>query len=298
MIKDKGQEMFLDDDSDDSTPSLKIVMLGDSGVGKTSLTKRWSIGLFDPGQKPTIGTFSSLHRVKINKTNRLSRVNKSIFVKPRFNQTFEFKFSEKEEKHSKSSFFYSNTSNESADQDEQTDVDIFLWDTAGQEQYAPLSPLFLRQASSVILTVSCNDRDSLENAAKWINIVDQFSDGDPPIVLAVNKTDTIPSISSLVGSQNSEKIDDVLNRPMFTINEIVKKYPSKANDDSLNGYFAAIVPVSAKSGFNVKALFQIAAEEGYDYVMKNVERKTTNAGNARTQKVDLNSVNSQSSSCC
>lgn len=297
MFGKTNQDIILDDDSEDSIPSLKIVMLGDSGVGKTSLAQRWSIGIFEPNQRPTIGAFSSLHRVKLNKTIRLSQLNKSILTDRRL----EYKFPENDKNDSKSLFFHSNIKN---DQNERLDVDVFLWDTAGQEQYAPLSPLFLRESSSVILTVSCIDQISLENAAKWIGLVNQFSEGDPPVILAVNKTDILHSISSLLKSQNFECQSNSKSRSFcqsaFTINDIIEKYPSKVNDENLSGYFAAIVPVSAESGFNVNALFQIAAEEGYDYVMNKAENKNLNNNNNNivNKGLRLNSNYSQSTDCC
>lgn len=295
MFGKSNQDIILDDDSEDSIPSLKIVMLGDSGVGKTSLAQRWSIGIFEPNQRPTIGAFSSLHRVKLNKSIRLSQLNKSILTDRRL----EYKFPENDKNDSKSLFFHSNIKN---DQNERLDVDVFLWDTAGQEQYAPLSPLFLRESSSVILTVSCIDQISLENAAKWIGLVNQFSEGDPPVILAVNKTDILPSISSLLKSQNFECESNSKSRSFgqsaFTINEIIEKYPSKVNDENLSGYFAAIVPVSAESGFNVNALFQIAAEEGYDYEMNKAEHKNLNNNNIVNKGLGLNSNYSQSTDCC
>lgn len=201
MFRNKDQQFIYDDDSEDSVPSLKIVMLGNSSVGKTSLVKQWSIGIFEPGESPTVCAFSSLHRVTINKNIRLSKLNRSIYVKQSEKQNFEFKFPSKEKKHSKSSFFQSN---EKVDDDESEEVDLFLWDTAGQEQYAPLSPLFLREASAIVLTLSIVDRSSFEDMAKWISLVKQFADGDPPIVLAVNKTDMLPSINSIVLSKSSQ----------------------------------------------------------------------------------------------
>lgn len=289
------REQNLNEDSEDSTPSIKVVMLGDSGVGKTSLAQRWTIGIFDPNQRPTVGAFSSLHCVKISKTDRLSELNRLIFL----GQSLEYKFSEKEKTDSKSSFFNSNKKTVS---DEYIDVDVFLWDTAGQEQYAPLSPLFLRETSSVILTVSCIDQESLENAEKWINIINQFSEGEPPVILAVNKTDVLPSILSLIKSKNNLLDNKINNQSVenaaFTIEDIAQKYPGKTNNENLNGYFAAIVPVSAESGFNVNALFQIAAEEGFDYQMNRYGQNNLDNKKVSSKNLELNSNGNQSFDCC
>jgi small GTP-binding protein len=40
---------------EDELPSLKIVMIGDSNVGKTNLRLRFAYGHFNPSSKPTIG---------------------------------------------------------------------------------------------------------------------------------------------------------------------------------------------------------------------------------------------------
>ena len=39
-----------------TTPPKKIVLLGDTSVGKTSIVTRWSTGAYKPDQKPTVGS--------------------------------------------------------------------------------------------------------------------------------------------------------------------------------------------------------------------------------------------------
>lgn len=171
---------------DEITP-VKMVMVGDSGVGKTSLTNYWTAGFFEHGQTPTVGSISSLHHLTYG----------------------------------------------------DTEIDVFLWDTAGQEEYTALVPLYIRQASVAILVVSVNDSDSWDSIGKWLDIISNACPDSPPVFLAVNKI-------------------DISGPPDNRIVELDRMYP---------GAIAQTFYVSAKSGENVNNMFQCAGECGYEHLI-------------------------------
>ena len=179
------------------TVSMKMVMLGDSGVGKTCLVSVWSTNHFNDGQTPTVGAVSSLHGVNVDGR----------------------------------------------------DVDVFLWDTAGQEQFSPLTPLYLRQTSVAILTVAVDNPETFASIDKWLQLVRETCGGGPPVVLAINKMDL--------------KGDDCL-------------VPDLRED--AEEVFAGVFYVSAKTGENVQELFQFACRKGCQYVIaeKEVRGKSRN----------------------
>ena len=168
-----------------STVAIKVVLLGNSGVGKTSLISRWVTGSWQANLKPTVGTVNLTQRVTIN----------------------------------------------------QTEVQVILWDTAGQEQFSTLAPLYVRSACVVILTASFSDETSFERLDYWMNLVKETCDANTPVILAVNKKDLQESCP-------------------YTIDEIDKKY---------NPIYHNIFYVSAQSGENVDLLFNNASEIGYDF---------------------------------
>jgi small GTP-binding protein len=172
-----------------SPDSFKVVILGDSGVGKTSIVIRWMTGIFPRNEIPTIGANHQMKRVQLD--------------------THE--------------------------------VELFIWDTAGQEQFRSLTPLYVRSASVAILTASITDRISFQNLNDWIEILLSSTDPNPPIILAVNKI-------------------DVTEGRELTQNEIDEKYRER---------FAGVFFVSALENIEIENLFMAAAQAGYQFTMDN-----------------------------
>ena len=167
---------------------LKIVLLGDSGVGKTSLVFKWVTGIFDDTIKPTIGTNHQSKKLIINNIN----------------------------------------------------VDVFLWDTAGQEKFHSLAPLYVRQSSAIIIVSSTNSIESQNNINNWVQLVNTTCDGCPPIILALNKIDL------------SENL----------INQIEKF------NNQFNNQFNEIFYVSALTGEGVEQLFIQATHKALNYILE------------------------------
>jgi small GTP-binding protein len=165
--------------------SFKAVLLGDSGVGKTSLVTRWTTGAFSRSANPTVGASHQRKRLTL----------------------------------------------------EGHDVDLFLWDTAGQEQFQALTPLYARSSSVAILTTSLSEPTSFDNIERWISLLQSATDEIPPVILAVNKIDLIDSAFK-------------------SIEEIQQEYGKR---------FAAVFFVSAVTNEEVDNLFMFAALAGYRF---------------------------------
>jgi len=169
-----------------SLVSCKVVLLGDSGVGKTSLANRWISSGWNSAFKPTIGANHQRKRIVINNDN----------------------------------------------------VDIFLWDTAGQEQFRSLAPVYTRSASAVLIVASLNDIHTFESIQSWIDIVKTTSEEIPPLILLANKED--------------------LDTHCIKEEEIHEKY---------HDLFQSIYVVSALTGKCVDDAFQCASEAAYHFFM-------------------------------
>jgi small GTP-binding protein len=117
---------------------FKVILLGDTGVGKTSIALRRVEDVFEIKRMPTIGT-SHLHCPATA---------------------------------------------------EGEVVELLLWDTAGQEQFAQLVPMYCRGADVCIIVASIVNSDSCDNIPVWRDRL-YASGGKPPIIIAINKMDLI-----------------------------------------------------------------------------------------------------------
>lgn len=176
-------------------PSIKVVLLGNSGVGKTSVVFRWTTGSWEPLIKPTIGA---------------NHQRKTVHL------------------------------------DDQ-DVEIYLWDTAGQEQFQALTPLYVRSSYCAIIMTSITDPNSFESVNIWKELLQTSCERYPPCILGVNKID-------LEDSDGTDR------------NRI---------DQQFSNQFDSIMYVSALSGEGVDNLFIYAAQIGYDFFKKNTAKKKT-----------------------
>jgi small GTP-binding protein len=156
---------------------FKVILLGDTGVGKTSIALRRVDDQFEIKRMPTIGT-SHLHCPA------------------------------------------------TVDGEQ---VELLIWDTAGQEQFAQLVPMYCRGASVCIIVASIVNSDSCDNIPVWRDRL--YESGDkPPIIIAINKM-------------------DLLEGAPMTMEEI---------REQLEG-FEFLYFVSAKSGDCIEQLFYEAA---------------------------------------
>jgi small GTP-binding protein len=160
-------------------PRYKVIVLGNVGVGKTSISNRQCRMPFRADVRPSVGVL---------KMKTFAQVG-------------------------------GNT------------VHLEIWDTAGQEQYLSLVPMYVRGASVCILVASIIDEASIPAMDRWLEQV-KATDPGVPAVVAVNKVDLVDDPSVVERIRHS----------------LIQKYP--------NLYFC-----SAKRGDGIQALFAGAAEQ-------------------------------------
>ena len=110
----------------------KMILVGDSNAGKTSLFRKISKNVFNEKMVSTIG---------IDKTTLDYEIN--------------IKENEKEVK---------------------KNIQILLFDTAGQERYLSSTKSYYKRANGVILLYSIIDKRSFDNLTKWLNEVNKVLD--------------------------------------------------------------------------------------------------------------------------
>ncbi|KAJ5075725.1 ras and ef-hand domain-containing protein [Anaeramoeba ignava] len=121
----------------DSNPH-KIVLLGESGVGKTCLALRFCEGVDYNSPEPTIAVAFHSKTIKI----------------------------------------------------EDKKIKIQLWDTAGQEIYRSLAPMYIRNAEAAIIVYDITKRETFEKISIWIDeMISLSSQNNVLIAIVGNKTD-------------------------------------------------------------------------------------------------------------
>ena len=188
----------------------KVVILGDSGVGKTSICQRWVNGTFDSSIKPTIG--SNYQKKTLNIANHR--------------------------------------------------LDICLWDTAGQEVYRSIAPLYARSASSIIIATSVDDKNSFDDIQDWLSLVTDSTSETPPMVLAINKADL----------QVNDFISDIINQ--------------------FKNIFTSIIICSARTGEGIDNLFNTAAFNSYKFITKAFNNEDSTSITAKHKSTK------QNAGCC
>ncbi|OHT17105.1 small GTP-binding protein [Tritrichomonas foetus] len=198
----------------------KLIVLGDSGVGKTTLIHQFVNQEFRADFKSTIGAdFSS----------------KTCFVGKK-------------------------------------QVQLQIWDTAGEERFHSIGPTFFRGTDSCILVYDRTNRSSLEHLEKWKNDlvtnVENASSPSFPFVIFANKSDL-----------ESE--------------EVVLKTEAEEMFKTTDGNHYPVFEVSAKTGNNIEEGFLKLSELYVKYSQESVHTISLSG-------VDLTEENNQKKNgkCC
>ncbi|CAL6089028.1 Rab1a [Hexamita inflata] len=125
---------------------VRLVMLGDSSVGKTSLLYRYMSDCFYD--------------------NPASTITASFYKKKIYDQTIP--------------------------------TNLQLWDTAGQEKYQSITPLYYRNADIIFIVFSVDSFKSFERAARTIDEVHSHKN-QPNIILLGNKSDLENKVKEQAG---------------------------------------------------------------------------------------------------
>jgi len=122
-------------------------------------------------------------------------------------------------------------------------VELALWDTAGQEDYDRLRPLSYPDTDVILMCFSIDSPDSLENIpGKWTPEVKHFCPNVPII---------------LVGNKKDLRNDEVTKRELMKMKqEPVRPDEGKTIADKINAY--AYLECSAKSKDGVREVFETA----------------------------------------
>ena len=145
-----------------------------------------------------------------------------------------------------------------------------IWDTAGEEKYHAMAPIFYRGAHGAVVIFDVTNRETFKRATKWFSELSEFTEGRTKIILVGNKIDLPNRVIS-----NEEA------------SELAKQY--KCN----------FLEVSALLGKNVEEIFNSLAMTIYQGNSRNSldlgneyggrRNSSTNSGNSRNRKFNITS---------
>ncbi|RNF11257.1 putative ras-related protein rab-5 [Trypanosoma rangeli] len=131
------------------TVTAKIVLLGESSVGKSSIALRFARNEFYPNQETTVGAAFLPRTVTVP----------------------------------------TSSSSSAPDSTAGTSVKYEIWDTAGQERYRSLAPIYYRGACGALVVYDITSVNSLKKAQTWLRELRANSDPTLVIFLLGNKKD-------------------------------------------------------------------------------------------------------------
>lgn len=212
----------------------KLVCIGDSATGKSSLTIRLCEGRFSNMHDVTIGVEFGSRIVPVGPPANSS-------LSPTASPT-------------------SGLPAQANDAQVQKKMKLSLWDTAGQETYKSITRSYFRGASGALLVFDISRRSTFEHATSWLHDLRQIAEEGIVVILVGNKSDLASSstVSSHAGDERQGLASE--NKRAVTVAEAEEW--CRRND------VMRYVETSAKSGEGVERAFLEVAERIY----ANIER--------------------------
>ncbi|OCK85286.1 ras-domain-containing protein [Lepidopterella palustris CBS 459.81] len=220
----------------------KIVSLGDSGCGKSSLTIRLCEGRFSPHHDVTIGVEFGSRIVPVGPPASLSLGINNPAAK-RSNTGSSPNLS---------------TPASLTRQPEQKHMKLSLWDTAGQETYKSITRSYFRGASGALLVFDITRRSTFVSATSWLNDLRQIAEEGIVVVLVGNKSD-LASASTVAPSTPSQDPSESGDNKRQVTKEEAEEW---CHANGVMQY----VETSAKSGEGVERAFLEVAERIYQNI--------------------------------
>jgi small GTP-binding protein len=131
----------------------KVILLGDAGVGKTSLLARYVDGIFSDTYKQTVGANFLIKEVDI------SHIIDKLNLNPQIKEDIRAK-----------------------------GFNLFYWDIGGQQDKLFVTEYYFLQAVGAMVVFNVDRRSTFDNLDFWISKMKELS-GDIPFILVGNKID-------------------------------------------------------------------------------------------------------------
>ncbi|KKF93465.1 Ras-related protein Rab-2A [Ceratocystis platani] len=230
----------------------KLVCIGDSGCGKSSLTIRLCEGRFSAHHDVTIGVEFGSRIVPVGPPHSDTYAPPSLAQGSQDNTTSSSPLSSSATTPPPASTAtglpppprkpktYSKDARELPSQ--QKHMKLSLWDTAGQETYKSVTRSYFRGASGALLVFDLTRKQTFDHVTDWLADLRQIAEPDIVVVLVGNKADLTVEEG---GNGNGKR----------EVTRAEAEAWARAND------ILEYVETSAKSGENVESAFMHVAEQ-------------------------------------
>src|SRR5690349_4389597 len=227
----------------------KLVCIGDSGCGKSSLTIRLCEGRFVAHHDVTIGVEFGSRIVPVgpphSKDNPLVSSSAST-TSPNATGT-------STPVNGASGGGLPDPPRVAPPASAQQHMKLSLWDTAGQETYKSVTRSYFRGASGALLVFDLSRKSTFQHVTDWLNDLRQIAEPDIVVVLVGNKSDLASpdaTVTTRVGA-NGQVVEESNKR------EVTRH---EAEEWARRNGVLEYVETSAKSGENVEMAFLRVAE--------------------------------------
>ena len=177
-----------------TTQPLKLILIGDGRVGKTSIINKYINNIFNEGEEMTINSSYCERDVLFN------------------DKKYKFSF----------------------------------WDTAGQEKFNSITPIYYRDAKGVLLVYDISNPHSFERVKKWIEEMKEINN---------------EAVFNIVGNKYDLKEQTKNFKFNFIDDEIAKKLAQKNKTD--------LFFTSAKTGENINQCFENLMQKVFNKFVNN-----------------------------
>ena len=186
------------DKNNQMNESPRVIVVGNSGVGKTSMVTRVASGHFDKLTTPTIGAGVTPLSYKIKGKT----------------------------------------------------VNFQVWDTAGQEIFRNVVPLYFRGAAVAIIVYSIVDNDSFSDLNQWLIALKDHCEEAIPVITVANKCDMMQKYDDL---KQGKEWAAAHNFPFFST--------SAATGENINQLFELVASLCAETEVEPEADVTVKAQE-------------------------------------
>ena len=155
----------------------KVILLGDAGVGKTSLLARYVDGIFRSEYISTIGANFLIKEVDLN--NIINKIDTPEIRESLRDKNFK----------------------------------LYFWDIGGQKDKLFVNEYYFIQAVGAILVFNVDNRETFNNLDFWISKLKKLSGPDVPFIIVGNKIDL--QEKRVVQSKEIEEKANKLGIPFF-----------------------------------------------------------------------------------
>ncbi|KAL8796577.1 MAG: hypothetical protein Q9182_007341 [Xanthomendoza sp. 2 TL-2023] len=239
----------------------KLVCIGDSGTGKSSLTIRLCEGRFVPHHDVTIGVEFGSRTVPVGPP--LTPATNHDRTTPKHSPRHPSKPPPHQD--------HSNGGDEDEDnQPQRKRMKLSLWDTAGQETYKSITRSYFRGASGALLVFDLTRRSTFDHATEWLTDLRQIAEDGIVVVLVGNKSDLAASSTVIPAPANGSAQQHGAASENKGLDKENKRAVTREEAEEWcqrNGVLR-YVETSAKSGEGVEGAFLQVAERIYENVEK------------------------------